>query len=1494
MKTKLRIPKRILSFMLALVMVLGMLPMTTYAAVNAPHYDDLSYITYSEGVSQYFTYENYLYKVTYTNYRYDNGEEIFLSDAYNRLKVDNPDGTIFLYKKNGYDTLRLEEFPKSENGILYGYAIENSKYVVNRDLPIVIITCLAVGDPVWTWNGTSSATATFTSTDGNAQMTVNATVTSSTTTVESCLEKNQITYTATATANGKQYTTTKTVDGDAGPHSYIYSSSGNTVTESCANCRNHTATATLTAADATYTGSAISTGASVSYSDGWAGSQEHGEITYSNNLNAGTATAKVTVEGKELTTTFEINETDISGVAVTLDPTSGTYTGTAYDPSVSVILDGFGTLVEGTDYTLSWNKTGFTNADTYTGTVTGKGNFEGTKNLIFTIDAANLTDVKVEQVGTLKYTGEALTPTVSTNAVAVNNQPITFTYSTESEGPYSAEIPSFTNAGWAHTVFYRATAANHNTYYGTFLVEVEKATVTEPTIASKPYTGSLQTADIADTDLYTVVKNEGGTGVKENGYYDVVLELKDSANYKWSTTDNAQVTLQFKITRAENEWTVNPSISGWTYGETANEPVGEAKFGEVSVEYSGTANDGTTYKNTTVPTKAGNYKATFIVQETEDYKGLETSVDFTIAKATYNMTGAKWKYTEPFRYNGKEHKVEVVGLPAGVTVESYENNTATAVGDYYAEVNLTYDANNYNAPTISKLGWTIYNDWTPTEYTVSTLNGNGWMNSDFVITANDGYKVSLTNTADGDWKDSLTYSGETTDGSVTFYLKNETDGTISLDKTVTYKLDKTAPNAEITVSTNKWNSFLNTITFGLFFKETQDVTVSASDSGSGVGSVQYYLADGTLSETELNAIDDWTAYNGTFKINPNNKYVIYAKVTDKAENVIYVNSDGMVLYTDSTLDTSVKDTITYVLTKNAEQAFTLNLNGNTVDYVKIGTTVLGSDDYEVLGNMVFISDEVLENLTVGEYTVTVGINPMGETFVDGDAPSEVTIPLLVEKAVVEIDISDFGKVYDGTPVSAEYEISKSSDSSPAVSNIPYNEKVEYKVYGEEDSTYTEEAPVNAGKYTVRISVAETDKTTSAAEIADFTVDKKKVSVTATAPDKVYDGTVNIDTSAIEFTASGLINDEMVGFAVKEAWYNGPSVGENKQVPVVFNVTGDAAENYEFPTGGEYMAPDYFIEATAAITAKDISDAFIILGDALTYNGAEQTQAVEKVVTPDDLEATYDVSGNTAKNVGIYMLTVKGNGNFTGEAMISYEIAPDTSGIESLTEDNVTSADKDDIEAVKSQIENAVTDLADDETKEKYKEIADKCDELLDKLEKVAEATDTENTEKVKDVTAENVTPEDKKDLEKAKDDLEKALKDNGGNYTEDEKKAIEDELKRIEDALEVIGNVEEVEELIDKLPENITKNDEDAIKAADDAYNALSDYEKSLVDEDAKKALANAKVALAELNKPADSNSPATGDTSSLWLWIVLLFVSGAGIFGITLFDRKKCQIKDK
>ena len=150
----------------------------------------------------------------------------------------------------------------------------------------------------------------------------------------------------------------------------------------------------------------------------------------------------------------------------------------------------------------------------------------------------------------------------------------------------------------------------------------------------------------------------------------------------------------------------------------------------------------------------------------------------------------------------------------------------------------------------------------------------------------------------------------------------------------------------------------------------------------------------------------------------------------------------------------------------------------------------------------------------------------------------------------------------------------------------------------------------------------------------------------------------------------------------------------------------------------------------------------------------------------------------------------------------------------------------------------------------------------------------------------DVKPEDKSDLEDAKEKLEEMLEDD--SYTDEDKRNIQDAIDDIDDALEVIENVEAVEELIGKLPENITKNDEGEIKAADDAYNALSDYEKSLVDADAKKALDDAKAALANLKKPADTDNPQTGDNSNMFLWIAILFISVGAVITLTVVDRKR------
>ena len=1214
---------------------------------------------------------------------------------------------------------------------------------------------------------------------------------------------------------------------DTQAHDYIYTANDNTITEICKNDCGHSETATLTATDATYTGSAITTGASVTYSDGWAGSQEHGEITYSNNLNAGTATAKVTVEGKELTITFKINEVNISGAAVTLNPTSGTYTGTAYNPSVSVTLDGFGTLVEGTDYTLSWNKTGFTNADTYTVTVIGKGNYSGTKTATFTIDPANIKPaIVILDQNTFVYDGQPHKPTATVTFDSAtltegvdyevcylssdqimkweNGEPVKF-FGTGKESCDSI------NAGRYYAVAYGK--GNYTTGISSFVYAeytIEKATVTVPTIASKVYNGSVQTADIADTDLYTVVKNEGGTGVKENGYYDVVLELKDSENYKWSTTDNARVTLQFKITRAENEWTVIPSITGWTYGEAAKAPVGEAKFGEVSVEYSGTANDGTTYNNTTAPTKAGNYTATFIVQETEDYKGLETSVDFTIAKANYNMRGAKWNYTEPFRYDGKEHKVEVIGLPAGVTVESYENNAATAVSDYYAKVKLAYDANNYNAPTIGTLGWSIYNEWAPTEYTATTLNGNGWLNSDFIITANDGYKVSLTNTADGDWKDDLSYSGETADGSVTFYLKNETDGTISLSKTITYKLDKTASTGKVEFANRTgWEEFVNTISFGLFYKDEVTVKATANDNLSGIDKIEYASADKAMTLEEVIAITDWTVYNGEFGVTLEDakKFVYFIRITDKAGNVTYLSTDGAVYDTTAPVIEGIENGTTYYTTQKVtvteKNVASIKLNGEDA-----GTNITLDGNKDATYTI-----EVIDKAG-NSTTVTVTMKPIKDVAGATENLSNGNVTSANEQALKDLVTKLDELLADDDLTDGEREtLEQHKAIAESLLETIEDTKAEIARINEELNKYNGNT-VNSDD---AAALEQLGKDIKALTDGNNLTDAERTALTEDAGDVAAMQKTVADTTA-----------------------------ENKRI-------SDAVDGYDLAT----------------VTSNDKAGLEQLLADI-----NEQLQSTN--LTEEEIS---ELNGDK-KAVEDLLAKIKGTDELIDKL---------TEDMDGYSEDTVKSTDKDAIEQIIEDIDALLeTENLTDAEEKGLEDAKAKAEGLLDTIEDAAEATTSENTEKVGDVTAENVTPENKTDLEKAKEDLEKALEDNGGNYTDDEKKAIEDEIKRIDDALTVIENVEAVEELIGKLPESITKNDEDAIKAAEEAYNALTDYEKSLVDADAKKALDDAKAALAELNKPTDTNSPQTGDNSNMFLWIALLFISGGAVITLTVVDRKR------
>ncbi len=120
--------------------------------------------------------------------------------------------------------------------------------------------------------------------------------------------------------------------------------------------------------------------------------------------------------------------------------------------------------------------------------------------------------------------------------------------------------------------------------------------------------------------------------------------------------------------------------------------------------------------------------------------------------------------------------------------------------------------------------------------------------------------------------------------------------------------DATAPTGTVTVGQTTWNKFWGNVAFGLFYKDSQKVTVTSADTESGVAKTEYYLAPGETSD--FTAVS-WTAYTGDFDISPNNRYVVYVKITDAAQNAVILNSDGVVLDNIQPALSGIEDGRTY-------------------------------------------------------------------------------------------------------------------------------------------------------------------------------------------------------------------------------------------------------------------------------------------------------------------------------------------------------------------------------------------------------------------------------------------------------------------------------------------------------------------------------------------------------------------------------------------------------
>lgn len=167
----------------------------------------------------------------------------------------------------------------------------------------------------------------------------------------------------------------------------------------------------------------------------------------------------------------------------------------------------------------------------------------------------------------------------------------------------------------------------------------------------------------------------------------------------------------------------------------------------------------------------------------------------------------------------------------------------------------------------------------------------------------------------------------------------------SYDMTIKAKwLDSEKPSGEIKVATNSWKTLLNSISFGLFFKDSQTVSISAVDNSNEEVKIEYLLSNSLLSITELDN-QTFSLYTRPFSINPNNEYVIYAKLTDTSNNISYISSDGLVLDDTSPLISGIEDNKTYcekkTVTVNDKYINSVKVNGNDVTLDSNNSFILG-------------------------------------------------------------------------------------------------------------------------------------------------------------------------------------------------------------------------------------------------------------------------------------------------------------------------------------------------------------------------------------------------------------------------------------------------------------------------------------------------------------------------------------------------------------------------
>ena len=349
---------------------------------------------------------------------------------------------------------------------------------------------------------------------------------------------------------------------------------------------------------------------------------------------------------------------------------------------------------------------------------------------------------------------------------------------------------------------------------------------------------------------------------------------------------------------------------------------------------------------------------------------------------------------------------------------------------------------------------TLYPVWNTNKYTITFDTAGG---SEIAPITQD-YGTNITAPADPT-REGYTFTGWDREIPTTMPAEN-----------ITLKArwkDIEKPTGEIIIGTNKWREFLNKLTFGLFFKDTQEVTINASDNSETVF-VSYLVTNRDLPEEELGSLV-YRAYDEPFLIEPNGEYIVYAMLVDESLNITYLRSDRITLDNIRPVIGGIENGKTYceaqTVTVAEKYVDTVTVNGTKVTLDENGGFTLSPADGE---QKIIVTDKAGN---AAEMTVTVhGGHTFGEWASNGDGTHsrECTVDgckgvetmacsggkaTCAEKAVCEY----CGKAY-GKPDSNNHTDLKHIDAKAATKTAEGN--IEYWYCGGCDKYYSDKDGIN--------------------------------------------------------------------------------------------------------------------------------------------------------------------------------------------------------------------------------------------------------------------------------------------------------------------------------------------------------------------------------------------------------------------------------------------------